>query len=333
MGVSMGNVALLRLDQAGGPAPGNKSFKLSGYVAKARHLGIARLVSFGGVWSNHLHALAATGHHLGLQTVGIVRGERNGAQSFEQSFETPFDQTAIQSDSQRVRRLDYVDEPTAMLRDAQRWGMQLVHVSREAYRQRNSADYQRQIADRFAPCVLIPEGGASALGAQGCSAIADMLRRNAHWARRILLPIGTGTTLAGLAASLDDRYELIGISALKGAVDLPIRVQVLVDELTNGLAKRTRAGPNSGSAPGRHARWRVLHDHHCGGFARVSLPLRDFMLAFEAAQGIPLEPVYTGKMLFALHQLYLRAELDPTVPVIALHTGGLQGRRGYDWLH
>ena len=77
----MRNVALLRLDQAGGPAPGNKSFKLSGYIAEARSLGITRLVSFGGAWSNHLHALAAAGHHLGLETIGIVRGEVRGAPS------------------------------------------------------------------------------------------------------------------------------------------------------------------------------------------------------------------------------------------------------------
>lgn len=285
LGVPMDNVALLRLDQTGGPAPGNKSFKLSGYIAEARRLRVSRLVSFGGAWSNHLHALAATGYHHGLETVGIVRGE-------------------------------LPCEDTAMLADARRWGMRLVHVSRHEYRRRDSADYQRQIAARFAPCVLIPEGGASALGARGCGAVAAMLRRCGYPAQRIVLPVGTGTTLAGLAASLDEGCELIGVSALKGAADLSARVQALI----------------AGIATGSHARWRILDDHHCGGFARVSPPLREFMLAFEAAQGIRIEPVYTGKMLFALHRLYQRGEWDPAIPVLALHTGGLQGRRGYSWL-
>lgn len=321
----MRNVALLRLDQAGGPAPGNKFFKLSGYLAEARRLGITRLVSFGGAWSNHLHALAATGHHLGLETIGIVRGEVHGATCGEQSIEQP-----------GARICEHPYEESAMLRDARRWGMQLVPVSRHEYRQRNSADYQRQIAARFAPCVLIPEGGASALGAQGCSAIAAMLRYSAHWARRIVLPIGTGTTLAGLAANLDEGYELIGVSALKGAVDLPDRVQALIAELTTGCATALSSGlnpdPTSGLAAVSHARWRILHEHHCGGFSRASAPLREFMLAFEAAQGIRIEPVYTGKMLFALHQLFQWGDWDPDAPVIAVHTGGLQGRRGYDWL-
>jgi 1-aminocyclopropane-1-carboxylate deaminase len=305
----MRNIALLRLDQTGGPAPGNKSFKLSGYIAEARRLGITRLVSFGGAWSNHLHALAATGYQHGFDTVGLVRGELRSALSDE-----------IQS--------NHLSGQTAMLMDARRWGMQLVHVSRHEYRQRNNADCQREIVARFAPCMLIPEGGASVLGAQGCSAVATMLRHCGYPAKRIVLPVGTGTTLAGLAANLDARYELFGVSALKGAADLPGRVQALIDELTIGQSTSLSTALQTGS----HARWCILHDHHCGGFARVSPSLREFMLAFEAAQGIQLEPVYTGKMLFALHQLYQRGEWDPGVPVVALHTGGLQGRRGYDWL-
>jgi len=75
LGVSLGRVSLLRLDQTGGPAPGNKSFKLRHYFSEAKRLGITRLISFGGAWSNHLHALAAMGCQLGVETVGIIRGE------------------------------------------------------------------------------------------------------------------------------------------------------------------------------------------------------------------------------------------------------------------
>jgi 1-aminocyclopropane-1-carboxylate deaminase len=294
---------------------------LSGYIAEARRLGITRLVSFGGAWSNHLHALAATGYHLGLETIGIVRGEVHSAESSEQ---------------RGARLYELPCEESAMLCDARRWGMQLVPVSRREYRQRNDVDYQREIAARFAPCVLIPEGGASALGAQGCSAVAAMIRNGVYAAQRIVLPVGTGTTLAGLAANLDEGYELVGVSALKGAADLAGRVQALIAQLTteHGTDRDTDGTTHLTTDPthGSHARWRILDDHHCGGFARVSPPLREFMLAFEAAQGIRIEPVYTGKMLFALHQLYQRGDWDPAVPVIAVHTGGLQGRRGYDWL-
>lgn len=285
LGVSLGNVSLLRLDQIGGAAPGNKSFKLEHYLQQAQRAGVRRLVSFGGAWSNHLHALAAVGQQHGIETVGIVRAEAHEAQ-------------------------------TAMLADARRWGMKIVHVSRADYRRRHDAEFQRELTARFAPCLLLPEGGASVSGASGCKPIADMIRAVAPGLRRIFIPVGTGTTLAGVAASLDDSYQLLGISALKGATDLDARVQALLDE----------------TAQGSHARWRILHDYHRGGFARVDEPLKQFMLAFEAVQGVPLEPVYTGKMLLAIHQLLKLGELAADVPVLAIHTGGLQGRRGYDWL-
>lgn len=285
LGVSLGNVSLLRLDQMGGPAPGNKSFKLMHYVIEARRRGLSRLVSFGGPWSNHLHALAATGQHCGLETIGIVRGDDAGA-------------------------------GTAMLLDASRAGMRLLRVSRDEYRRRHEAQYQRELQERLGPCLLIPEGGASAAGARGCAAIAELILRSAPELRRIVVPVGTGTTLAGLAAGLDQRFELVGISALKGAADLDQRVQNLLAEIASGPC----------------APWRILHDYHCGGFARTDQALRDFLLAFESTHGVLLEPVYTGKMLYAIHQLRLRGVWDTGCPLLAVHTGGLQGRRGYPWL-
>lgn len=203
-----------------------------------------------------------------------------------------------------------------MLADAKAWGMHIKHVSRQEYRQRNDAHYQQQLLARYAPCLLIPEGGSSVTGARGCGAIAELIRRSASPCRRIVLPVGTGTTLAGLVASLDDSYEVLGISALKGATDLERRVQELLDCLTSEHC----------------ARWRILHDYYCGGFARVNQPLREFMLAFEAVHRVQLDPVYTGKMLFAIHQMRERGESGADTPQLAIHTGGLQGRRGFAWL-
>jgi 1-aminocyclopropane-1-carboxylate deaminase len=285
LGVRMGNIALLRLDRIGGLAPGNKSFKLRGAIADARRRGITRLVSFGGGWSNHLHALAAVGHEAGMETVGLVRGE-------------------------------VTESETDMLADARRWGMRIERVSRAAYRKRNEPEYLEVIRQRFSPCQVIPEGGASPAGVKGCVAIADLIRRAAPEMRRIAVPVGTGTTLAGLACGLDASYDIAGISALRGAADLDQRV-------TDALLSCGASSP---------ARWSVLHDHHCGGFGRVSQGLRRFILAFERIHGVCLEPVYTGKMLYALHSQLRNAPALQREPTLAIHTGGLQGRRGFRWL-
>ena len=284
MGVSMAHVALLRLDRVGGLAPGNKSFKLRENIAAAKARGVDTLVSFGGSWSNHLHALAAATHEHGLQSVGLVRGG---------------------------------ERDSAMLKDARAWGMQVECLSRSEYRRRNEAAYQEQLLQRFAPCLLLPEGGANPQGVAGCRQIAALIRQFAPEVPRVLLAVGTGTTLAGIAAGLgiNSGTEIIGISALKGAVDLEQRVQVALDA-AEGAA---------------HAQWQILHEYHCGGFARVTAGLREFMLAFEAVHGVPLEPVYTGKMLYAIHQLCSSGQWDCDTPLLAIHTGGLQGRRGYSW--
>lgn len=284
LGVSMANVSLLRLDLGDGLAPGNKRFKLQHNLDDARHQGVTRLLSFGGPWSNHLHALAAVGHAAGLETVGIVRGETAG---------------------------------TAMLADARSWGMRIVMVSRGDYRRRNEPDYLQELESQFGPCLVIPEGGANAAGARGCMAIGTALRSTVASPGRVVLAVGTGTTLAGVTASLPATgWEVIGISALKGAHDLEQRVTDMVQSCEPRMA----------------ARWQILHDHHCGGFARVSPALREFMLAFEHIQGVQLEPVYTGKLLFAIHQQLASGCWDRQQPIVAIHSGGLQGRRGYAWL-
>jgi 1-aminocyclopropane-1-carboxylate deaminase len=285
LGVSLGQLRLLRLDQLHVDAPGNKWFKLEGWVARAREEGVRRLLSCGGAWSNHLHALAAVGHREGFETVGIVRGEAS-------------------------------QQPSATLRDAAAWGMKLVHVTRAEYRRRGDPAWQAELTARFAPCHFIPEGGAAATGVSGSRAIGALVRDAFPRPLPVYVAVGSGTTLAGMALELGPDWTLTGVSALRGTDDLQRAVTAM-------------AGP---PGAGRVARWRILGDAHCGGFARVSAGLRDFMLAFEAVQGIPLEPVYTGKLLFALHTHLRLGRLPPGQPVLAIHSGGLQGRRGFPWL-
>jgi 1-aminocyclopropane-1-carboxylate deaminase/D-cysteine desulfhydrase-like pyridoxal-dependent ACC family enzyme len=284
-GVSLGGVSVLRLDQLGGPVSGNKSFKLRPYLKRAESQDVRTLVSFGGPWSNHLHALAAVGKEQGFHTIGIVRGEAHEAD-------------------------------TAMLEDARNWGMQVIRLSRSEYRRRNEAGFLAAMEQRFAPCVVIPEGGSSLEAMLACTEVAEYLSAAFTGPTKVITAVGTGTTLAGIAAGLGCSWSVLGISALKGADDLEMRVASLLDE--SGLT--------------HPAQWSIDHRFHCGGFARVSPQLKDFVLAFEAVHKIPLDPVYTAKAMFALSQLRSAGEVDEREPVIVVHTGGLQGRRGQAWM-
>ena len=68
------SVRVLRLDRLDQAAPGNKAFKLRENLRRAKAQGYTSLASFGGAYSNHLHALAAVGASQGLATVGVIRG-------------------------------------------------------------------------------------------------------------------------------------------------------------------------------------------------------------------------------------------------------------------
>ena len=284
--VPLGNVSLLRLDLFDALAPGNKWFKLQGHLARARTQGLGRLVSFGGAWSNHLHALAALGSKEGVATVGIVRG-------------------------------DDVGQLSATLRDCKDWGMELVFVSRSEYRRRHDPDYLAQLATRFDKSLLIPEGGGNSEGVAGCVRIGRMLAQCQNRPGKVVVAVGTGTTLAGLAIGLGVGWNIVGVSALKGAADLH-----------NRIAEAIQSSSKTATVAG----WELLQDDHCGGFARVTPALKQFMLDFEAVHQVPLDHVYTGKALFAVHNLRRTGVWSADDPVTVIHTGGLQGRRGVDWL-
>ena len=282
-GSSLTNCRILRLDRLNAPAYGNKYYKLQHYLA-ALEPG-QKLVSFGGAWSNHIHALAAVGQARGFPTVGIIRGDASAPLS-------------------------------ATLQDAQRWGMQLEFVSRSDYRRRHDPAWLADWEQRLGHCLIVAEGGAGVAGARGCSAIADLIVEHYPAAQLVALAAGTGCTLAGLAAALPVDKKLLGVVVLKGAADQ------LRSDIRGWIAGQGGDG----------CHWSLEEAYHGGGYARCDVGLTDFILEFEQVHGIPLEPVYTGKLMYALYQMAASGHLDPAAPVLALHTGGLQGRRGFPQL-
>ncbi len=282
------DVSMWRLDQIDIAAPGNKIFKLDENLRAARGAGYQRVLSFGGVFSNHLHALALTGAAQGFNTVGIVRGEAAAA-----------------------------DNPT--LRDAVAAGMQLYFVDRADYRSLNRATHVDELPlalqAQFGDCFVIPEGGANRLGIAGCRMLGEVLSGQSEGWDQVILPCGTGTTLAGLVAGADNAFDVLGIAVLKGA-------ESLTDTVRDALAEMGVA---------HCARWSIAGEHHGGGYARVTPALEQFIDYFQRHSGISIEPVYSGKMLYAIHSRIERGDFARGTRLLALHTGGLQGARGFSY--
>jgi 1-aminocyclopropane-1-carboxylate deaminase len=295
--------AMLRLDQLDPLVSGNKWFKLKYNLEAAAGKPI---VTFGGAWSNHILATAAACKMKGLACTGIIRGEKPLVLS-------------------------------TTLKQAGSMGMRLVFVSREEYKLLTEAEdvgaddhmyALYQLDDDVIPpdAYVIPEGGHNALGVKGCSEILSLADTKDF--THIICSVGTGTTLAGLINStvegsetiveevLQDLVQLVtgdpghvvqkvvGISALKGAFSLQEQIESLL----------ISPGP-----------WELLHDFHEGGYGKMSPELITFMNDFYRQTSIPLDRVYTGKMVLAVKKLIEQDYFPADSRLLLIHSGGLQG--------
>jgi len=273
---------------------GNKLYKLLGHLQLAQQRLAQTLISFGGYYSNHLHALAAVGQRLGLATVGVVRGEE-------------------------PKQLN----PTLL--DCKQRGMQLLFISRAQYRDKECPGYLRTLNEAFPAAYIIPEGGSGTAGLLGCQALgAEIAQHFIGQSLTVCVPCGTGTTLAGLLAGsardglrVDHEYQGFAVVKPRSSDE---RLEAEIDRwLVQSGAVAT-------------ARWRVSYDFHAGGYAKLPAGLLDSMLSFESETGIALDPVYTAKMLWGIESLAAQGRWRAGGNVLALHTGGLQGRRGFSAL-
>ncbi|WP_198243532.1 1-aminocyclopropane-1-carboxylate deaminase/D-cysteine desulfhydrase [methane-oxidizing endosymbiont of Gigantopelta aegis] len=173
---------------------GNKWRKLKYILNHALHGQMHTIISMGGPWSNHLHALAYAGKQLGLTTKAFVRGEK-----------------------------PVVLSPT--LRDILAWGMEVQFVSRHHYRDLRQYRKFDSLPGLKPGEYWLPEGGASTLALQGVHEIVTEISVQYD---SLAVAVGTGTTLAGLIAASDQDKQIVGIAALKGAAFLYDDVKRLI---------------------------------------------------------------------------------------------------------
>ncbi|MDC6365689.1 MULTISPECIES: 1-aminocyclopropane-1-carboxylate deaminase/D-cysteine desulfhydrase [Flavobacteriaceae] len=192
------------------------------------------------------------------------------------------------------------DNPTLQL--AHQHGMQFHFVSRSAYREKTTPSFYQQLKETFGEFYQLPEGGTNALAVQGCEKI--LTNADADF-DMICSCVGTGGTLAGLINASKPHQNVWGFPALKG----------------NFLQEDIRKFAQNN-------RWKLQLEYHFGGYAKVDQQLIDFINDFNTETGIPLDPIYTGKMLFGIFDLIKRNVFEPGTQILAIHTGGLQGIKG-----
>lgn len=269
---------VLRLDLIDPITGGNKIFKLKYNLEEAAKHPSRRILTFGGAWSNHLAALAASRESVvgskQLEVIAIIRGERPR-------------------------------ELSDTLRFCEAKGLKLHFVTKEEYRRRNDAAYIEELKKQFGDLYLLPEGGSNELAVKGCAEILQYIEKDFNF---ICCPVGSGGTIAGISSELRKGQKAIVFAAIKDGSYL------------NDIIF---------SLNGTKHNFELITDHHFGGFAKTTPELLRFKNEFEHEQGFELDFVYTSKMFYGIFDLIKKEHFPKGSTIVALHTGGLQGNKGF----
>lgn len=180
--------------------------------------------------------------------------------------------------------------------------MKLVCISRQAYTKKESSLDVIKILKQFPKFRLIPEGGTEILGVKGCSEILTIKDLKFDV---ICSSVGSGGTIAGLIKSSSKNQKVLGFNALKNpSINRVISIHT------------------------QKKNWEINSNFIFGGFAKTSPILIKFINSFYQKYQIPLDPIYTGKMLFAIFELIKNNQWRWGKKILAIHTGGLQGVTG-----
>ena len=176
-------------------------------------------------------------------------------------------------------------------------GMHLEFVSRELYKQKSEQAYLQALQAEYPDAYIIPEGGDNALGQKGCE---EILSNSTTDYDLIFCAHGTGTTFKGIAKSLLPHQKLMAINVLKY-------------EATSDLLNAS-----------------INNEYHFGGYAKHKKELLEFKIWFESRYHIPLDYVYTAKLMFGVFDLMKQGILSIDKKIVIIHSGGLQGNKGYE---
>ncbi len=257
---------------------GNKWRKLKYYFESVSN---APIVSFGGAYSNHLHALAYAGKYFNRPVHALVRA-------------------------------DFIDPNNLTLQDCLQQGMTIECIDRQTYRQKHQADFLLGLQQRFPTAQIIAEGGFGELGIKG---IGELVTEIDVDFSHIICPVGSATTLTGVLCQLQAGQKVIGVAALAKAEYLQAEIEQVYFR-----AKQSQVLPD----------YHLWCHAHFGGFGKIKPELLDFIAEFYHRYQILLDPVYTGKMMFAVFEAIKAGAFNHNSRLVAVHTGGLQGWRGFE---
>ena len=186
-------------------------------------------------------------------------------------------------------------------------GMQLQFVSRSEYKKKETAGFLNELQALHPDAYIIPEGGTNELAVKGCE---EILNKETSLFDFVCTAVGTGGTISGIINASAPQQKVLGFPALKA-------------NLLKDLMKKNKVTKSN---------WELIHAYHFGGYGKVTKDLIEFVNTFKMETKIPLDPIYTAKMMFGVMDLIAKDFFPENTKILAIHTGGLQGILGMNIL-
>jgi len=192
---------------------------------------------------------------------------------------------------------NWQDNPT--LSEASQNGMKFFFVTREDYQ--NKEKLTEQFYEQYPNSLIIQEGGSNEMAVEG---VQYMLGNDTKDFDYLCTAVGTGGTIAGISKFADENQKVVGIKVVK-------------DDSLENLVKQWSGRSNF-----------ELIDAEENRYGKISDENIRFINWFYEEYQIPLDPIYTGKMMQKIFDLAEKGFFPKGSKVLTFHTGGLQGIKG-----
>ncbi len=289
------NLFIKRDDYTGIEISGNKVRKLEYALKMALDLKCNRIITTGGIQSNHCRATTAAATKLGLSTTLLLRV--NETPSIEGNY-----------------LLNKI------------YGAEIVYCTPDEYKTSRD-EIMKKLAQEWESrgdrCFIIPEGASFGIGSMGYfSAMKEIAMQEREMGiifNSIIVATGSGGTYSGLALA-NEYYNLnkriVGFAVCDNTEYFTNRIDIINRESYEYLENPVEVPKD---------KIEIIDTYKGIGYALSTRDELDFIKFFARKESIILDPVYTAKAMLGLHTEISAGKFNKEGNTLFIHTGGLFG--------
>ncbi len=292
------NIFFKRDDQTGSEVSGNKVRKLEYSIKEAIDQGCDTLITCGGIQSNHARSTAAAAIKAGLSSVLVLR--TNEEPEVDGNY---FVDKLLGADIRFITSDEYSNSRQEIMENIVK---ELEKDGRKGY--------------------IIPEGASNGVGSLGyinfVKEVLEFEEKSDTKFDTIVVAVGSGGTYAGIHMGndiyLDGKRRVVGFNVCDTAEFFKEKVKEIIEESKEYLNEKDLEKVNSENLD-------IIDGYVGDGYALSTQEELNFIWDLAKKEGVILDPVYTGKAMFGLHNEIKKGSFKNSKNILFVHTGGLFG--------